>query len=98
VSGTARGSVDKTYFVRLDLTFTGPRNNQPVQGTSIISQTGVNGVEMTNSFSSSPTVIQFKGDMDFSGTIFNLKQFDPALSQPSASSMMLWVRTLSNNS
>ena len=77
VAGTATGTVDKTYFVRLELSFTDPRTNQSVQGSSVISQTGGRGIEMTNSFSSSPTVNHFRGDMDSSGTIFDLKQFDP---------------------
>jgi hypothetical protein len=77
VYGTARGSVDKTYFVRIDLNFTDPRNGIPVQGTSVLSQTGVRGVQMTNSFSTSPAVKQFRGEMDPSGSLFDLRQFDP---------------------
>ena len=78
VDGTASGSIDKTYFVRLDLHFTDPRNGQSVDGTSVISQTGGRGVEMSKIRSrSTPTVTQFKGDMDPSGSIFDLKQFDP---------------------
>ena len=86
VDGTASGSIDKTYFVRLDLHFTDPRNGQSVDGTSVISQTGGRGVEMSNSFSSTPTVTQFKGDMDPSGSIFDLKQFDPPTSHVESSS------------
>ena len=77
VDGNATGTIDKTYFVRLDLNFTDPRTGQPVQGTSTISQTGGRGVEMANSFSTSPRVNQFKGNLDASGSIFELKQFDP---------------------
>jgi hypothetical protein len=86
VHGTARGSVDKTYFVRLDLYFTDPRSGEPVQGTSVISQTGSRGVQMTNSFSSSPVVKEFRGDMDSSGTVFDLKQ------RPAANSRRVIVR------
>jgi hypothetical protein len=78
--GTARGTIDKIYFVRLDINFTDPRTGSPVQGTSIVSQTGGRGVEMTNSFSSSPTVNHFRGTMDASGTVFDMTQFDPPVS------------------
>jgi hypothetical protein len=79
ISGTARGSIDKTYFVRLESRFNDPRSGQVVEGTSIISQTGGRGIEMTNSFSTSPVVRHFKGQMDESGTVFDLSQFDPPM-------------------
>ncbi len=77
VVGTARGSIDKTFFLRLDLSFNDPRSGQPVVGTSMVSQTGGRGVQMTNSFSSSPAVNHFRGEMDASGTVFEMSQFDP---------------------
>jgi hypothetical protein len=77
VSGTGTGAVERKYFVRLDLRFTDPRTGQPVEGTGMISQTGGRGLEMSNSFSTSPEVRLFKGSMDQSGTIFSLSQFDP---------------------
>jgi hypothetical protein len=77
VSGTATGTVERTYFVRLDLHFTDPRSGQAVDGTGMVSQTGGRGIELTNSFSTSPELRQYKGTMDQSGTIISLSQFDP---------------------
>jgi hypothetical protein len=77
VSGTATGSIERTYFVRLDTRFTDPRSGQAVEGTTMISQTGGKGIELTNSFSTSPEMKHFKGSVDQSGTIYNLTQSDP---------------------
>jgi len=78
VHGTARATVDLSYFVRLDLHFTDPRSGEVVDGTSIISQTGQRGVEMTGSFSSSPDVRRYRGEMDASGNVISLNQVTPA--------------------
>ena len=78
VHGTARATVDLTYFVRLDVHFTDPRTGQAVDGTSVISQTGQRGVEMTSSFSSSPDVRRYRGEMDSSGSVLNFNQVSPA--------------------
>ena len=79
VQGSARGLVERTYFVRLDITFTDPRTGQPVEGTSFVSQTGGRGIEMSNAFSSSPVLKHFRGDVDATGTVLNLTQFSPAV-------------------
>ena len=78
VHGTARATVDMNFFVRLDLQFTDPRTGVAVNGTSIISQTGQRGVEMTSSFSSSPDVRRYRGEMDASGSVFTFNQVSPA--------------------
>jgi hypothetical protein len=78
VSGQATGTVDKTYFVRLDMQLTDPRSGNKVQGTSVISQLGGRNLEMTNSSSLSPEVKRFKGTMDDSGTVFTFNQIEPA--------------------
>lgn len=78
ITGSATGAIDKVYFVRLDCRMTDPRNGQTVEGTSIISQTGDRGVELTNSFSTSPVTKRFQGQMDPSGTVFSLSQVSPA--------------------
>ena len=78
VHGTARATVDLNFFVRLDLQFTDPRSGVAVNGTSIISQTGLRGVEMTSSFSSSPDVRRYRGEMDPSGNVFTFNQVSPA--------------------
>lgn len=78
VSGTARATVDKVYFVRFEVQMTDPRNGQVVDGTMVISQTGNRGLAMTNSFSSSPEVKHFTGEMDASATVFNFAQTSPA--------------------
>jgi len=75
-TGTAVGAVDKTYFVRIDMTIQDPRNGSTVQGTSIISQHGGTKIQMANTSSSSPTVRRFAGDMDASGSFFNLTEID----------------------
>jgi surface antigen len=80
VHGTARASVDMSYFVRLDVHFTDPRNGEVVDGTSVISQTGQRGLEMTSSFSSSPDVRRYRGEMDASGNVLNFNQVSPASS------------------
>jgi len=78
VRGTARATVDMTYFVRLDVHFTDPRSGSLVDGTMVISQTGQRGVELTSSFSSSPDVRRYTGEMDASGTVLNFSQVSPA--------------------
>jgi hypothetical protein len=76
VAGTARIVAEKNYFVRIELRFTDPRNGEVIEGTSVISQTGGRGLEMTNSFSSVPQVRRFKGEMDSTGTVFSFAQVD----------------------
>jgi hypothetical protein len=78
VSGSATGSVERTYFLRLDVRFNDPRNNLIVEGSSIISQTGGRGIEMTNSFSTSPEMRIFTGKVDDTGSVFTFTQKDPA--------------------
>lgn len=77
VQGNSTNYADKMYFLRMDLTFTDPRTGQQVAGTSVLSQEGGNGVSMTNSFSTSPEMKRFQGQMDPSGTILNLRQVSP---------------------
>lgn len=77
LSGTARGTVDKVYFVRLDLRLTDPRSGQTVEATSVLSQMGGRNLEMTNSSSTSPDVRHFRGQMDESGAVFSFNQTDP---------------------
>src|SRR3954469_22876096 len=74
VSGSANGAADKTYFVRLDLRFTDPRNGQQVEGTSILSQTGGRGIEMTTSFSTSPRGGRLRGELANSGSLCTLTE------------------------
>lgn len=81
VNGTAKGVVDKTYFVRLDIQLKDPRNGQTVEGTSIISQTGGRNLDMTNSYNTAPQVNRFRGEMDASGNVFNFTQVD-SFNQP----------------
>src|SRR5690349_16911492 len=64
----------------MDLRFTDPRTGQMVQGTSVISQTGGRGLEMTNSFSSMPQVRRFKGEMDPTGTVLSFTEVEPTAS------------------
>jgi len=78
VSGTATGIIDKNFFVRVDLRLKDPRSSRQVEGTSMISQTGGRGIEMTNSFSSSPDVARFRGEMDASGSLFTLSELSPS--------------------
>jgi Glycine zipper len=77
VSGTANATIDKVFYVRIDIRSSNSRTGQNVDGTIVLSQTGGRGVEMTNVFSSTPQVRCYRGAMDASGTLFNLTQFDP---------------------
>lgn len=77
VTGTAKAAIDKTYFLRIDITTKDPRDGTVVEGTSVISQRGGRALDMTNSFSSSPVVRQFRGEMDESGSVFSFTQYDP---------------------
>jgi hypothetical protein len=85
--GTAKVVAEKNYFVRMELRFTDPRTGQTVEGTSVISQTGGRGLEMTNSFSSMPQVRRFKGEMDATGTVFSFTE-----AQPSATARKIILR------
>ena len=77
VHGTARATVDNNFFVRLDLHFTDPRSGNVIDGTMVINQTGQRGVELTSSFSSSPDVRRYRGEMDPSGNVLNFNQVSP---------------------
>jgi hypothetical protein len=77
ISGSARGTIENTYFLRLDLRFRDPRTGGMVRGSSVIGQTGGRGVEMSSTFSSSPQVKRFRGQMDAAGDAFELMQFEP---------------------
>lgn len=88
-TGSAVGAVDKTYFVRIDMTIQDPRNGATIQGTSIVSQHGGTNIQMTNTSSSSPTVRRFAGNMDPSGSFFNLIEIDVA---PGAQARRLIIR------
>jgi len=78
VTGTATGAIDKTYFLRLDLRLNDPRTGKVVEGTSVINQLGGRSLEMSNSFSTSPDLVRFQGQMDESGTMFNLGEIESA--------------------
>jgi len=78
VTGTATGAIDKTYFLRLDLRFNDPRTGKVVEGTGVINQLGGRSLEMSNSFSTSPDLARFQGQMDESGTMFNLGEIEPS--------------------
>jgi len=92
VYGTARSSVDKVYFLKTDLRFNDPRTGEMVEGTSVISQGGNRTLEMTNSFSTSPEVKHFRGEVDQSGSVLSFRQTDPG-----ATSRQVIIR-LSGNS
>jgi Glycine zipper len=77
VSGTADSVVDKKYFLRTDLRLTDSRNGTVTEGTSILGQEGGRRVTMVNSFSSSPEMKRFEGEIDESGSIFTLRQVAP---------------------
>ena len=77
VNGTAKAATDKTYFLKIDITTKDPRDGTVIEGTSVISQRGGRALDMTNSFSTSPQVKQFRGEMDESGSVFSFTQYDP---------------------
>jgi hypothetical protein len=82
VTGTAKGSVEETYFLRLDVKFTDPQSNQTVEGTSLIAQEGGNKLTMNNTFSSNPQMVRYKGNVDTTGQAFVFKQTEPRVDSP----------------
>lgn len=82
VTGTVKGVVDKTYFLRLDCRFNNPRSNDVIEGTSVISQDGGNRLTMSNSFSTSPQMVRYTGNVDQSGLLFTFAQTDPRTDSP----------------
>lgn len=82
VQGTANITADKNYFIRMELRFPDPKTGQIAEGTSVISQTGGRGLEMTNSFSTMPQVRHFKGEMDSTGTVLSFTEAQPSSSGP----------------
>src|SRR5262245_23222354 len=82
-SGSATGTVDKTYFLRMDIRLTDPRSGGPVEGTSVLAQEGGRRISMVNSFSTSPEMRRFEGELDESGTMLSVHQVSPASSATS---------------
>ncbi len=80
VSGSATGSVDRLYFLTLNINVTDPRNNQPIQGTSVIGQDGGTRLSMTNSFSTSPIMARYEGEVDPSGQVMIFRRTSPVIS------------------
>ncbi len=78
--GTANITAEKNYFIRMELRFPDPKTGQVAEGTSVISQTGGRGLEMTNSFSTMPQVRHFKGEMDPTGTVLSFTEAQPSSS------------------
>ena len=81
-SGSVKGAVDKTYFLRLDCRFNNPSGDGVIEGTSVVSQDGGDKLTMTNSFSSSPQMVRYDGKVDKSGLLFTFKQTDPRTDSP----------------
>lgn len=73
VTGTAKSSREKNYFVRLDLSFIDPATGQTVEGTSLLSQDGNREVDLTSWFSSSPAMRHFDGTMSADGKTFDFQ-------------------------
>lgn len=76
VSGTAKTSREKTYFVRMDLSFSEPGSTATVDGTCLFAQDGDRNVNLTNWFSSSPTMRRFNGQMSADGTSFDFHELN----------------------
>jgi hypothetical protein len=82
ITGSVKGVVDKTYFLRLDCRFNNPRGDGFVEGTSVISQDGGDRLSMSNSFSSSPQMVRYTGNVDKSGLLFTFTQYEPRSDSP----------------
>lgn len=78
VSGNATATSDRNYFLRLEISVTDPRTNATVEGTSVIGQDGGDGLSMVNSFSTSPEMRRFEGQIDSSHSIMTFRQVSPA--------------------
>lgn len=77
VSGTATAYSDRNYFLRLEISLTDPRTNTTVEGVSVISQDGGSELSMVNSFSTSPEMRRFEGQIDSSNSIMTFRQVSP---------------------
>jgi hypothetical protein len=77
-SGTAKAAVDKNFFLRIDLNMNDASGNTKAQGTSLIAQEGGDRIRMYNSFSTTPQLVQYGGQVERGGTVFSLKQTQPA--------------------
>jgi hypothetical protein len=77
-SGTAKAAVDKNYFLRIDLNMNDAGGNTKAQGTSMIAQEGGDRIRMYNTFSTSPQLVQYAGNVQQGGSVFALKQTAPA--------------------
>jgi hypothetical protein len=91
--GTASGTVEKDYFLRLDLQIRDPRNRQEVGGTSVIGQDGGRLLTMANAFSTSPELRVYRGELDPDGSAITLTQ----IGRSSADARRLVLRFVSND-
>lgn len=77
-TGTATATSDRNYFLRLEIRVSDPTSGATAEGTSVIGQDGGNRLSMVNSFSTSPEMRRFEGEIDSSGSIMTFRQVSPA--------------------
>lgn len=78
VSGTANGSVDNAFFIRLLTTMHDDQSGQTNNGNIVFSSEARRGVTMTGYFDSAPWPSTFAGVTSDDGNVFTLNEIAPA--------------------
>lgn len=78
VSGTANGSVENAFFVRLITTMRDDQSGQANNGNIVFSSEASRGVTMTGYFDSAPWPSTFAGTASDDGNVFTLNEIAPA--------------------
>lgn len=77
VSGTAVGSVENTYFLRLDMTINDERTADPNNGHILFASEPGRGLTMTSRFDTSPSSLNYAGVVSSDGNVFTLDETAP---------------------
>lgn len=78
VSGTANGSVENAFFIRLTTTMRDDQSGQANNGNIVFSSEATRGVTMTGYFDSAPWPATFAGAASDDGNVFTLNEIAPA--------------------
>jgi hypothetical protein len=78
VSGTANGSVENAFFVRLTTVIRDDQSGQVNNGNIVFSSEPARGVTMTSYFDSAPWPMTFSGVVSDDGNVFTLNEIAPS--------------------
>jgi len=78
VSGTATGSVENAFFVRLMTVMRDDQSGQVNNGNIVFSSEPARGVTMTSYFDSAPWPMTFSGGVSDDGNVFTLNEIAPS--------------------